>query len=219
MTRRSTPCEQRRPLLLALLIAGCAAHQPGLRFETASDLAMDEPRRPTGVAVDPASEVPEATPQGDAARALLVLRPPADLSAAYSVVRAFFAAVVKEDIAELERLLTDNASLELDAQTGKRRAGALWRSRLAQLDYNRLPGQELYRESEIEAYRKSDFEELESRSRPKVELDDQDVVLKVPLLVTKLDKVRVFGSEIVFVLKPLGRSFKIAEMIEPFQLQ
>ena len=219
MIRRSTPCEQRRPLLLALLIAGCATNQSGLRFETASELAVDERRRPTGVAVDPASEVPEPMPQGKADDALLVLRPPADLSAAYSVVRAFFAAVVKEDIAELERLLTDNASLDLDTQTGKRRASALWRSRLAQLDYDRLPAQELYRESEVEAYRKSDFEELETRSRPRVELGDEDVVLKVPLLVTKLDKVRVFGDEIVFVLTPLGRSFKIAEMIEPFQLQ
>lgn len=201
------------------LPAGCVGSASALQFETTSELPLSEPRRPPAVAVDPEPEVPEPSPDGEADRALLVLTPPVDLSAAYQVIQQFFEAVLREDIARLEELLEADASLELDPQGGKRRASALWRSRLSQIEYDRVPSQELYRESQIESYRKADVERLAARTRAELSLESDDVVLRVPLLVTKLDKVRIFGDEILFVLRPSGRSFKIAEMVEPFQLQ
>lgn len=219
MIRTWTLFDRCRLLSLGLLLAGCSGADSALRFETASEPAADERRRPAGVALDPESRLPEPAARGDTAQLLVVLQPPADPNAAQAVVKAFFDAVIREDLAELEKLVDDDASLALDRQGSKRRARATWRTRLAQLDYDRLPARELYRESEVEIYKKDDFDRLTNRALPQAELGDDDIVLRVPMLITKLDKVRLFGDEIVFVLKPEGRSFKIVEMIEPYQPQ
>lgn len=45
-----------------------------------------------------------------------------------------------------------------------------------------------------------------------------DVVVRVPITAPKYGKTRLFGDEIVFVLRPRGNRYAIVDMAEEFTL-
>ena len=60
-----------------------------MSFTSSSTLPEDEPRRPAGVAVDPAPELPKPAPAASAETGLVVLKTPLDTQAARQVVKDF----------------------------------------------------------------------------------------------------------------------------------
>jgi hypothetical protein len=221
MIRRATRCEvqlsRALPAAALALLSACGQAEPA-RFATITGFDPDAERTPPGVAIDPATELPKPARVAQADDGVVVLQPPSDLNAASDVVRAFFRAVVDEDVVKLESVLDEQASLQLDAQSGRRRARDYWRLRLSQLDYQQLASKTVYKDSEVEWYRSEDMPRLTRRGQPALELVEGDVVLRVPIITTKLNKERLFGDEIVFVLRPSTTTFRITEMIEPFQM-
>jgi hypothetical protein len=221
MIRRATRFEaalsRALPCAVLALVCACGRTEPA-RFATTTGFDPDAGRRPAGVAVDPATELPKPVRVAQADDGVVVLQPPSDLKAASDVIRAFFRAVVDENIALLESVLDEQASLQLDAQSGRRRARDYWRLRLTQLDYQQLASKTIYKDSDVEWYRSEDMPRLARRGQPALELVEGDVVLRVPIATPKLNKERLFGDEIVFVLRPSATTFRITEMIEPFQM-
>jgi hypothetical protein len=201
--------------LVLSFVAGCSASTPSL--ETVTELPQ-EPRRPAGVAVDPVSNLPEARSSGAAEQGLVVLRSPRDISAARLTVRRFFDAVVAGSADAVDELIDEEAWVQTGTQGNRQRARDFWRLRLSRLDYGALTGHSLYRDGEVETYRAADLEHLGPRRVPPLAVQGDDVLVRVPIATQQLGRMRMFGDEIVFLLRPDGERYEIAEMFEDFRL-
>jgi hypothetical protein len=201
--------------ILTLAGAGCASSSP--EIQTAAELS-DEPRRAPAVAVDPAPGLPPATGSANSTRSMIVLTTPVASEAARDLVRTFFRAVLHEASEQLDQLIGDQAFIQTGSRSSRQSARAFWRTRLVRLDYAALAGQPVYRESEIEIYRAGDAELLASRRDLKLRVAGDDVLVRVPVAQTRSGRVRVFGEEMLLLLRPHKSGYRIAEMAEDFQM-
>lgn len=206
---------------LSLLSAACA---PGAQaaFPSASELP-DERRRPDGVAIDPASVPPPPANQADSSEGVVTLRTPLGISLALDVVAEFFERVIEEDSDALGELFSRDA---LAIQTGSGRqsqppsARLFWEQRFRRLEYGKLAGEPIYRASELQIYRAEDW--LAAPRHPAIQpdtLDDQDVVIRIPIVTGRVAAERLLGDEIIVWLRRDGARFRIYRLLEDFQLQ
>ncbi|MBK7586572.1 MAG: hypothetical protein IPI67_41090 [Myxococcales bacterium] len=201
---------------LGLGAGGCASAGHGALDTTAQ---LDSaPRRAPGVAVDPASELPAPASTAHSEQGVVVLKTPADPAAARELVRSFFRAVSHASLPELEPLLSDDAWLSAGPMTGRQKARQYWQLRLSRLDYGSLAAGSVYRDSEIETYRAVDLGSLRPPRALGVVAQPDDVVVRVPIANPRGGKTRLFGDEIVFVLRPAGGNYRIVDMAEDFSL-
>ncbi|MBI3205604.1 MAG: hypothetical protein HYZ29_28960 [Myxococcales bacterium] len=212
----SKPSDPRLPWLpIALVVIGCGSQRGSMETTTALDAA---PRRAPGVAVDPAPELPAPTRSAHPEQGIVVLRAPQDPEAAREVVRGFFRAVGHGAIDELKPLVAEDAWLSAGAMAGRQKALQYWETRLSRLDYGALAGAAVFREGEIETYRAADLGALRPPRALGVAAQADDVVVRVPITAPKSGKTRLFGDEIVFVLRPRGNRYSIVDMAEEFTL-
>jgi len=200
------------------LTAACGSHGRGPNFATATDLP-DVPRHPDGVVVDPSPELPPPVDVAEPSSSLVALKPPLPQKAARSAVAAFFRAVVAEDIDALSDLLTPDANASNRNRSGAPGILDLWRGRLRHFRYRTLAGEVLYQDSDVEFYRYDDLETLAPGKpvRP-AEMTRADLLLRVPMVVVRAGSDRVFGDEIVFLLRRDQERFRIRQLVEDFQL-
>jgi hypothetical protein len=234
MIRSSSRSRLSHAVVFLALTGACSTRDAaGPGFATAAELP-DGPRRPDGVVVDPIPEFPAAVddtaaksptePLGNARRsgevaALVALKPPLPDKLARTVVAAFFRAVVTEDIDALGGLVTSDATTPVKARGGAQGIADLWRSRLRQFRYRTLAGDVLYQEADIELYRYDDLETLlPGRPFRPPEMARTDLLLRVPLLVVRAGNNRVFGDEMLFLLRRDKGRYRIRQLIEDFQL-
>lgn len=203
-------------LIVGLSALGCA-RTTSPRFATATELESG-PRRAAGVAVDPATELPSPSTRADSEQGAAVLRAPPDPEAARDVVKSFFRAVTQGSSSELEPLLREEAWVQAGAMTGRQRALSFWQMRLSRLDYTSLAGSTIYRDSDLETYRVSDLPKLRPPRTLAISGSADDVIVRVPISSPRSGKTRLFGDEIVFVLRPDGNKYAIVEMAEDFSL-
>lgn len=200
--------------LLACLLCACALHGAP-SFETAKS-PTDEPRRPDGVAVDLQGSLPQAKPSGSTDEGLLPLKEPVDPSLALDAIRTFFRAVSNEDLDTLVKgLAADAQQLPLGSGSGMS-VDRHWDRRFRKFDY--ASGVELpYRESMVETYRFDDLDgALPNRPLRPAGMTPQDVLIRVPISRTHFGLDRVFGEEILFVLRWQGSRFEIQVVYEDF---
>ncbi|MCC6556262.1 MAG: hypothetical protein IT372_25155 [Polyangiaceae bacterium] len=230
MILRSSPSDLRATRESSILacaallcaLAGCTA-APVADFPTAAELPTDR-RRPDGVAIDPASAPPPAADRGVAADGLVTLRAPLGVDVAVAVVAEFFKRVVLEDGDGLSALLTRDALAIAPGSGGGQgqtpSAGLWWEQRFRRLDYGKLAGETIYRDAEVELYRGEDV--LEASPHPAIQtdaLDEDDVIVRVPIITARIGADRLLGDEIVIWLRRDGMRFKIYRLLEDFQLQ
>ncbi len=135
------------------------------------------------------------------------------------MVAAFFRAVVTEDIEALASLITTDATAPIKARGGAMGIADLWRSRLRQFRYRTLAADVLYQDTDVELYRYDDLETvLPGRPFRPPEMARNDLLLKVPLLVVRAGNDRVFGDEMLFLLRRDKSRYHIRQLIEDFQL-
>lgn len=205
-------------IAVLLALAGCACHRThNLEFETRSPDAV-MPRQAPAVAVDPAHELPDARRTVSEQNGLVVLRAPGNVQPDRALVEEFFEVVTERDSRKLERLLAPDAKAKTSARATEIDALDFWKSRLARLDYGKLAIQGIYRRHSIEVYRSRDLAVLGSDRYVPVDVSEGEVAVRVPLYTSEVDKTRLFGSEIVFLLTPTAQGLRIAEMVEDFQL-
>ncbi|WP_437542957.1 hypothetical protein WME97_31825 [Sorangium sp. So ce367] len=202
-------------------LLGCGRGGPA-SFPTAAELS-DERRRPDGVALDPASTPPPPTNQADVEDSVVTLRTPLGIGAALDVVDEFFRRVVAEDGEALSELLTRDALAIHTGSGGSGQppsAGLWWEQRFRRLEYGKLAGEPVYRESDLQIFRAEDA--LAAPHHPAIQLetlDDQDVVIRVPIATARVATDRLLGDEIVVWLRRDGPRFRIYRLLEDFQLQ
>ncbi len=212
-------------LLIAVLIAssllGCEFGGTA-SFPTASELP-DERRRPDGVAIDPTSAPPQPANQADASDSVVTLRTPLGVGLALDIVAEFFKRIIAEDSEALSELLTRDALAIHTGSGGSGQppsAGLWWEQRFRRLEYGKLAGEPVYRESELQIFRAEDV--LATPQHPAIQpetLDDQDIVIRVPIMTARIAADRLLGDELVVWLRRDGPRFKIYRLLEDFQLQ
>jgi hypothetical protein len=182
-----------------------------------------ERRHPDGVAIDPASSPPPARDHASAADGLVTLRTPLGADRAVAVVEELFRKVVVEDGEGLEALFTrDAVAVSPTAGGGPGQSPSallLWQGRFRKLDYTKLAGEPLYREAELQIFRADDT--LEALPHPAVHpeaLGDGDVVVRVPVLTTRIGAERLFGDDLVLWMRRDGERYRIYRVLEDFQL-
>lgn len=195
----------------------CSSSSKTPRFDTVSSFA-DEPRRPPGLAVDPAAELPRPAASGASEQGLLVLREPVDDEAAKETVRRFFRAVVSERSDELLSVIDESATVQTGAQGTRQSARSFWQMRLTRLDYGALAALAVYRETALETYRAKDAARLRPTRALPLAVSGDEVLIRAPIAQSHAGKTRLFGDEILFVLRPQNDAFRIASMLEDFAL-
>jgi hypothetical protein len=227
MTPSSKPSSKSLPrstrlagaILVASAVLGCAASE-GLG-PTSAEKAR---RRPDGVAIDPISAPPAARDRAKVADGLVTLRTPLGADRAVATVEELFRKIVIEDGPGLEPLFTRDAV----AVTGQSPNGGpgqspsavlFWQGRFGRLDYTKLAGEPIYRKAEVQVFRADD--DPETIPHPAVHpeaLGDGDVVVRVPILTTRIGAERLFGDEMVLWMRRDGDTYRIYRALEEFQL-
>jgi hypothetical protein len=180
------------------------AAEPGLE---AGLLADDETR--TGAAGEPsrASEAPDV--QSAVA--------PLDSEAARDLVSRFFIAVLLECGSDLYPLFAAQAWAV--SEGNRQPAQALWRARLAQLDYTSLSGRLVATPQTLHTYTFRSASRAKLDGVPVPATADEVVVVARPAL-SWAGKTRLFGDQLAFRLRPKRDlpAYEIAEIAEDFRL-
>lgn len=209
--------------LAALSLSACGGSDAHL-FKTASEI-KDAPRRPDGVAIDPASATPYARDRASASEGMVTLRSPLGVDLAMDMIASFFSKVVVEDDDGLTALFTRDAIAVTGSSSGMGSMGQTpsaalwWEQRFRRLDYGKMAGEVLYREAELEVYRAEDV--LESPPHRAIRTDalnESDVVIRAPVITSRAGQERLFGEEIIFWLRRDGDQYKIFRLLEDFQI-
>jgi hypothetical protein len=212
---RSGCSTQQAVTAIAVLVTACASQVVPARFAATTE-AHEGERHAPGVAVDPAPQLPEARPEADSSGGVVVLRAPADPEVARDVVRAFFRAVLDESREALDRVLDAGAFVR--SSYNRELATTAWSNRFDALDYLALAGQRLFREADLETFRGDELDLLPPARRPPVYAQPNEMVARVRLSAPRSSRTRLFGDEILFLLTPTGKGYRIRELVEEFQL-
>jgi hypothetical protein len=182
-----------------------------------------ERRHPDGVAIDPVGAPPPARDHAAVADGLVTLRTPLGADRAVATVDELFRKVVVEDGDGLEAIFTrDAVALSPAAGGGSGQSPSallLWQGRFRKLDYTKLAGEPIYREAELQIFRAADA--LEALPHPSVHpeaLGENDVVVRVPILTTRIGSERLFGDDLVLWMRRDGDRYRIYRILEDFQL-
>lgn len=227
-SNRSEPAATATPLRLALrpvawtacvvALGACSLQRP-LDFPTASRTDTPPSRKPDGVAVDLEGALPPPAARADTDAALVALREPVAPDAALEVVREFFQAVRRTDMPALRLTISPEATAAPIGAAAGPPADAQWDRRLRKFDYRTLGGSTLFLDSAVEIYRYGDLDNLvgDRPARPSL-MAPTDVLIRVPIATTRIGVDRVFGDEMLFVVRRVDRAFRIQAIFEDFQV-
>lgn len=199
------------PLLAICALGACAAAPANV----ASPSDQSHPH-PPGVGVDPVMSLPKAADSGSTNRGIVVLTEPIDTRSARRVVNAFYAAVVDEATDDMTLLCEPTAQARVSRKSRPERLIALWQRRFERLDYRALSTEVFYRESEMEVHTARDAAAVgTSRSLPELP-KAAEVLIRTPIVGG--NSTRLFGNDLVFLLRPGPAGYKIAQVYEDFRL-
>lgn len=174
-------------------------------------------RRPDGVVVDPESKVPAPVEEGDPSQGLVSLRTPVGEKAARKLVADFFAAMTSENLPELFSLFTSDAVYRSARGGTPMPLSEACRARVQRFDYQALRHAHVFDEDRVELYRFGDFDAPWQRPLPRpAGMRPFDVAVRVPLAMTHSSAGRLFGDELVFVVRRDSDALRIAEVVEDF---
>lgn len=204
----------RRPCcVLALLGVGCAAPR-GPDFPTSSSFP-EAPRRAPSFAAEPGGGEPSSAL--GAAPGFQSAVTPLDSEAARDMVSRFFIAVLLESSEDLFPLFAEQAWVI--SEGNRQPAQALWRARLAQLDYTSLSGKIVAMPQTLRTYTFQSAALAERDAVPPPGAPGEVVVVASPVL-SWAGKTRLFGDQLAFRLRPKQGEpgYEIAEISEDFRL-
>jgi hypothetical protein len=182
-------------------------------FATSS--TFDEvPRRAPSFAPEPSAESEAPLTDGQSIQQAVV---PLDSEAARDLVSRFFMAVLLESSKDLFPLFSAQASVI--SEGSRQPAQALWRARLAQLDYTTLSGKVVATPAALRTYTYQSAARAKHDGVPTPATPEEVVVVVSPAL-SWAGKARLFGDRLAFTLKPKASepAYEIAEIAEDFRL-
>ncbi len=221
-------------LSLAALSSGCASTR-GADFPTSASFP-DSPRQSPSFAAEsglevgllersaadrqrPAGSEAETREAGEPSQApdIQSVVAPLDPEAARDLVSRFFIAVLLESGSDLYPLFAAQAWAV--SEGNRQPAQALWRARLAQLDYTSLSGRLVATPQTLHTYTfRSAMRAKQDGVLPPAAPDEVVVVARPGL--SWAGKTRLFGDQLAFRLRPKRDqpAYEIAEIAEDFRL-
>jgi hypothetical protein len=200
--------------LCCVVLASCGH---GGSFATSTELPK-EGRQAPGVVLEPPSKLPPAHARNASDERLIVLQTPLDPALPRRVVQRFFDAVLHENEEMLAELLAADAGLQLGTQGSRQSARSFWLTRFSRLEYEALLGHGLLRDGVLEVYLAGDVAQLPLARTLKDSISAHELLVRARIARTHAAKTRLFGDEILFLLSPEARTYKIRMMVEEFAL-
>lgn len=155
----------------------------------------------------------------ESSRAIRTAVTPLDPEAARDVVSRFFMAVLLESTNDLYPLFASQAWVV--SEGSRQPAQALWRTRLAQLDYTTLMGRAVATPQALRTYtfdtaKRAELDGVLTPSAP----GEVVVVVSPSISGVGASRTRLFGDQLAFRLTPKAGepAFEIAEIAEDFRL-
>jgi hypothetical protein len=177
------------------------------------------PQRTAGVAIDPTPELPPSSDTAMTRDPVAVLRPPLSEKMVLVVISSFFRSVANEDAEKLASLLTLDATATTKSRSGATPMLDYWRARMRRLAYRKVTAEAAYVAAQVEIYRYDDLTVARAGRpvRPPTMMRS-DLVARVPIATARAGNDRLFGDEIVFLLRREQDNLRIREVTEDFQL-
>jgi hypothetical protein len=198
-------------LAAALLACACAAGGPV--FPTTVSFP-ETPRHAPSFAAETAEPAESTEDQSSGITRAVT---PLDSEAARDVVSRFFIAVLLESGRDLYPLFATQAWVV--SEGNRQPAQAMWRARLAQLDYTTLAGRVVATPQTLHTYTYQSAQRAKADGVPMPAAPGEVVVVARPAL-SWAGKTRLFGDQLAFRLRARQGepAFEIAEISEDFRL-
>lgn len=205
------------------LLAACAAGTPP------ADDGSDR-RRPDGVAVDPLAYPPEAVERAEAQDGVVTLRTPLGVDAARDAATTFLNALVREDADTVRQRLTPDALSINPSTRGRENAFYFFSRRFARLEYQFLLNVSFYQDEQLQLFRAGEgtdfWTDLVGSSAQGAgapgqvsdALETGDVLVVVPVSVTRSGTAQLFGEELTLLLRRSGGRYLVHRVVEDFAL-
>ena len=180
------------------------------------DRGADPARKPDGVVLEPPPAVPSALESAEV-QGVIALREPVGGDAVRDVVMGVVDAWRHESLDELLALLTTDAGPIESRSRGRSALVENWRQRLHAHEYRRLSTAELVRPERIERYSWEDLSAPDSPARPP-DMRPDELYVRVPIETTWLAGERIFGDEMLLLLRREEGRYRVAaygEVDEP----
>jgi hypothetical protein len=216
----------RRSILAELALLAFAAASIGCQrragvgpaFATAPELPPPA-QRPDGITFDPAAQWPPAADTATTHTPVAVLQPPLPDKAVAAVLSAFFRSIVDNDTRAMANLLTDDAIAATGSGGSVSPLLDAWRARMRRFSYRKLAGQAVYDPTAVEVYRYADLADGQpgQPARPPA-MTPSDLLARVPMAAPQIGSDRLFGDQIVFLLRPADGRLQIRAASEDFRL-
>lgn len=215
----SRPSDRLLALTLASGLLACGASSRPPSYPT-TDRHEEARRLPDGVALDPLSAPTPPTSRGESpSPGPVALRPPLPIEAAVGVLRRSLEAITQQDMAALQPLLAPRGAWLNPQSNTSAPLATHFRERIRRLDYGQLTGIPLIREADAEVYTADDLAGAPPGRPPRPqEMKPEDVLLKVRILTPRLGADRLFGDELLVLLRPEQGSYQILRWQEEFQI-
>jgi hypothetical protein len=166
-----------------------------------------------------AGEWPPPAAEADSSESIVVLSAPRSRHGAERVIRAFFDAIRRESLRDLELLLADGASISSGPGSSPEPIAKVWAARFTRLEYGAGVAQVPYREDELGVFTPDELRSLRSERHYEL-MPGAGELLAV---VTPRDRLeppgpRHFGRRIEFTLGSTPAGLRILRMFEDFRL-
>jgi hypothetical protein len=126
--------------------------------------------------------------------------------------------VTDESLNELSELFEGRSRLWSGRRSRRESLQAVWGRRIRELDYGVLKGRAIYREASLEIYRSDEALELRTERNLPLSPREDELVARVRIVTPSPKGTRLFGDEVVFLLRRTDNGYKIGEMYEDFRL-
>jgi len=149
----------------------------------------------------------------------VVLSAPRSRHGAERLVKAFFDAIRRESLRDLEALLGDGASISSGPGSSPEPIAKVWSARFKRLDYGAGVVQAPYREDELGVFTPEELQSLRTERHYEL-VPGAGELLAVVTLRDRLEPAgpRHFGRRIEFILGSAPAGLRILRMFEDFRL-
>ncbi|MGH7435496.1 MAG: hypothetical protein ACRENE_07460 [Polyangiaceae bacterium] len=198
-------------LAAPVFVCGACGHVAAPPVIAPPSGSASAPRAPDGVALDPPPALPAPASRAPAG-GVAALRVPVSREAVAALLRSFFDAWSRESVDDLAELLAPDAG-PLEARTrGSRALVDAWRQRMRTHEYGRLAGVEMVRPERIERW---EADELGAEGAPPhVDARPGELTVRAPVETTTVAGERLFGDEVVMLVRAEGGKLKIEAYAE-----
>lgn len=191
---------------LALVAVACGAHPLHTK-----DVADSEDAGSSGIAVDPVSQLPKAADVAHPVDSVATLRTPIPDEVVRSIVHRLFESFQSRSVTPMHDDLDDklvDLMYEQQQPTPREVWAETMDSRMKGAPFNQLDVDQMYRSQDVEVYAREELGQPGRPPRPS-SMDPDDLLVRIPILTTRLGADDLFGDEIRLLLRRDGSRYVI----------